>query len=306
MNVLKSLRNVGALRRAILTALLGAGLWVAGASAVAPVLLATSAQAQPLPEGREAPADPAAAGVPTGAPTSAPTSESGSEADSKSQPGRRGFLFWIVFWGGAVVVMALVGRVVFREHLHERVTLKMLRDHIGKVYPQFDPTSITKWVHHAAPHVWHGQRQRDLSSLVDFATPEFFAHHDRRFAEQRATGRTHDCRLSAILKVHTLGMYPADGQPPPVGLELVLRVESRGVDCERDSAGKVLTGKAEERQVQHFWTLRHDGARWRLHHVEPATDDRTDLADRPPVPPLVDWRWPEAAPPGPSLDKARG
>lgn len=276
------------------------GLMVAGSlgALAATALSAGAVQAQPAAEGPTAEGAATAATPGEGAPATA-----GSAAEEKDQPGRRGFVFWIVFWSGAVVVMALVGRVVFREHLHERVTLKMLRDHIGKVYPQFDPTSITKWVYRAAPHVWHGQRQRDMSSLTDFATPEFLAAQATRFAEQRAEGRSHDCRLAAILKVHTLGMYPTENQTPPTGLELVLRVESRGVDCERDPAGKVVKGKPDERQVQHFWTLRHDGGRWRLHHVEPATDDRTDLAERPPVPPLIDWRWPEAATPDLSLEK---
>lgn len=220
-----------------------------------------------------------------------------AEGAQEAHPERRSFLFWVFFWSGGVVVMVLVGRVLFREHLHERTTLRMLRDHIGKVYPQFHPVSISHWVRRAGPHFWHARHQLDLESMQGFITPEFEASWRRRFERQRGEGRHTESRLGAILKVHTLGMYPLGDQPPPTDLELVLRVESRGVFCERGPDGGVLSGHAKERQYQEFWVLRHDGYRWFLHHIEPAESDRTDLAQKPPVPPLMAWRWPEDADP---------
>jgi hypothetical protein len=59
--------------------------------------------------------------------------------------------------------------------------------------------------------------------------------------------------------------------------------------------GKACPGpppRPRRAEIQQFWTLRHDGLVWRLHQVEPATDERTDLAKKPPLPPLMEWKRP--------------
>ena len=225
--------------------------------------------------------------VPPEALASVPGSTPASGAEG---PPPRSFLSLILFWAGAVVVMALVGRVVFREQLTERDTLRMLRDSIGKVYPDFDPVQITKWVTLAAPHIWAAWRTRAVTGLDDFTTARFREALDERFAHQIKTGERHEARLGKVLKVHMLGMYPDGEGPAPKDLVLVLRIETRAVDCLRASDQRPIEGKPGERQVQHFWTLRHDGQRWLLDHIELADGDRTDLAKKPPVPPLMDWQ----------------
>ncbi|MCB9522692.1 MAG: TIM44-like domain-containing protein [Myxococcales bacterium] len=230
--------------------------------------------------------------APASAPVSAP--ESGPPVDPAGVRDR-GFLGMFLYWSGAVVVMALVGRVLFREQLHERRTLTLMRDQLGKFFPEFDPVAITEWVQRAAPHLWKGWRDRALGDVEAFTTEAFRQASEAAFAEARRHGHAREAKLGKVLKVHMLGLYPAGDGPPPRDMELVLRVESRGTDCVRDPDGRVLAGKEGPRQVQQFWTLRHDGERWRLHGLEPATEDRTDLAGRPPVPPLMEWRRPEAS-----------
>ena len=63
---------------------------------------------------------------------------------------------YLFFWSGAVLLMYLMGRWVFREQLGERRTLRRLIDEIGPLYPEFDIDALKQWVFLCAPHVWSG------------------------------------------------------------------------------------------------------------------------------------------------------
>ncbi|MCB9534761.1 MAG: TIM44-like domain-containing protein [Myxococcales bacterium] len=219
-----------------------------------------------------------------------------AQADAPAPP-PRDFVPILLFWIGAVVVMALVGRVVFREHLNERRTIRRLVHELGPFFPEFDTDALHTWVHRCAPHVFRGWRVRDLSSLADFATADFFAAQTAAFEAAARAGQQHDARLEKVLKIHPLGLHMIGDGPPPADVELVLRLELKAVDCVRDPDGAVVEGSAAVRQVQQIWTLRHDGRRWRLHHIEAAHDDVTDLASRPQAPPVAYWKRPADEPP---------
>ena len=200
----------------------------------------------------------------------------------------------LLFWLGALVVMALVARVVFREQLLERRTLRRLMDEIGPFFPEFDIDALKRWVHRCAPHVWNGWRLRDMKSLEGFATAHFFEQTEARFEEQRRQGLEHAARLETVLKVHPLGMYPTDESQPPRGVELLLRLEEKAVDCLVKPDGTVVEGHTDVRQVQHFWALRHDGHRWLLDRVwDPERGVDLDLTDKPVLPPVGQWRRPQ-------------
>ena len=213
-------------------------------------------------------------------------------AGEAPQTASRSFGFTFLYWLGAVLVMMVVARHLFREQLHERRTLKMMMHRLGPFFPEFDIAVVVRWVERTAPHVWHGWRIRSFDSLGDFGTPALHAEGARLFAEDARLGRERECRLERVLKVHPLGLYMVGEGPPPLDVELMLRVEQRAVEMVRGPDGAVLEGRPGPRQVQHLWTLRHDGRRWRLHRVEPARADVTDLAQRPPLPPLMEWRRP--------------
>lgn len=197
-----------------------------------------------------------------------------------------------LFWSGAAVIMFLVGRVVFKEQLHQLRTQRLLIRQIGPFFPEFDTDFLTAWVGRLAPHVFRGWKTRRLDEVADYLTPGFQAEIEQRYAEEAAAGVAHEVAFEKVLRVHYLGLYPVGEGPPPKDLELVLRLEIKGVHAVRDAAGKVVAGAAGPRQIQQFWTLRHDGHRWRLHQVEPATGDRTDLAKKPSLPPLMEWKRP--------------
>lgn len=202
----------------------------------------------------------------------------------------------LLFWLGAVIVMALVARVVFREQLLERRTLKRLMDEVGPFFPEFDIDAVKRWVARCAPHVWSGWRRRDLSSLEGWATARFFEESAAEFETQRRRGLEHAARLEAVLKVHPLGMYPVGDGQPPKDVELVLRLEEKAIDCLVQPDGAVIEGRKDPRQVMHFWALVHDGHRWRLDRVwraEPGDD--VDLRGKPPLPPIMAWRRPADA-----------
>lgn len=211
------------------------------------------------------------------------------------------FLDWVLFWAGAVAVMAIAAWLLFREQYHEWVTLRRLGRRIGPFFEEFDPPALRRWVELAAPHLWAGWRKRDLGSMKSFATREFLEREQARFAEEARGGLVHDARLGRVLKVHPLELAMAGAGPPPADVELLLRIEVRAVDCLRGPDGQVVEGRPDERQLMYFWTLRHDGRQWRLHAVEPATRDRTDLGKRPAPPPVAEWKRP--APPGDDGEK---
>ena len=200
----------------------------------------------------------------------------------------------LIFWTGAVIVMALVARVVFREQLAERRTLRRMMDEIGPFFPEFDIDSVKRWVHAAAPHIWDGWRRRDLSSIEGYVTERFLAEQAEQFDAARRAGHEHAAKLVQLLKVHPLGLYPMGDGPPPRDLELMLRLEQKAIDCRVQPDGTVIEGSTDPRQIMHFWTLVHDGRRWRIDRVwraEPGDD--VDLRDKPPLPPLMAWKRPE-------------
>lgn len=201
--------------------------------------------------------------------------------------------YLVLFWTGAGVVMWLIGRRIFREQINELRTIRLLLRQIGPMFPDFDTDTIRMWVERTSDHIWAGWRTHNLSSLRDYSTDAFQTNAEAGFAKARASGLNHDAKLVSVLKVHPLGVYMIGDGPAPKDVELMLRVETKAVDCVRDAERKVVSGKPDIRQVQHFWTLRHDGRRWRLHDVRLATDDVTDLATRPPVPPVGEWRRPD-------------
>ncbi len=202
-------------------------------------------------------------------------------------------LMWALFWSGASILMFLAARVVFREQLHELKTIRKVLARVGPYFPEFDTGNIRTWVGRCAPHVWRGWRTREYEQLGDFATPEFLESMEAVFAEERRAGVRHEADLEKLLAVHPLGVYPAGEGPPPRDVELVLRIECKGVDCVRGPDGAVVGGDPEVRQVQHIWTLRHDGRRWRLLSVVDAPDEITHLREKPELPPLMEWRRPE-------------
>ena len=176
--------------------------------------------------------------------------------------------YLLTFWAGAAVVMWLIGRRIFKEQINELRTIRRLLREIGPMFKDFDTDTIRMWVERTAPHLWAGWRTHNLASLSDFSTDEFQTGAAEAFATARAKGHQHDAKLVSILKVHPLGIYMYGDGPPPADVELMLRIETKAVDCVRDAERNLVEGKPDVRQVQHFWTLRHDGRRWRLHDVQ--------------------------------------
>lgn len=231
------------------------------------------------------------AGLLTGLPGLALAQAAVPEAVPEAAPGRA----WgtiLAFWVGAVIIMALVGRMLFKEQLNQLRTQRRLIRQIGPFFPEFDTDFLTAWVGRLAPHLFRGWKTHDLSPVAEHLTPGFQAEITARFARDHEQGLVHEVGFEKVLRVHYLGLHPAGEGPPPRGLELVMRLEVKGIHLVRDPAGKVVAGAPGPRQLQYFWTLHHDGHRWQLHQVEPAHDDRTDLARKPPLPPLMAWKRP--------------
>lgn len=240
------------------------------------------------------------------APALAAAQDMGVGAEPRTLTGRPPLDFGgrLLFWLGAVIVMALVARVVFREQLLERRTLKRMMDEIGPFFPEFDIDAVKQWVNRCAPHVWAGWRRRDLSSLEGWATERFFADQAAAFETQRRRGLEHAARLETVLKVHPLGMYSVGEGQPPADVELLLRLEEKAIDCLVQPDGTVVEGSTDMRQLQHFWALRHDGVRWRLDRIwQPERGVDLDLTDKPVLPPVAQWRRPPGARPGETDDR---
>ena len=227
-------------------------------------------------------------------PASAASADSAPSSDLKRPgAGGRSILGTVAFWSGAVLCMFLVARIVFKEQWTELKTQRALIHRIGPFFPEFDIDSIKTWVERASPHLWAAWQTGDLSAMEAFLTPEFRAAAEARVEEDRANGLRHVTEFGKVLKVHTLGLYSIGAANPPADLELMMRIETRAMHAVVDSAGVVQQGSSKQRQVQQFWTLRHDGHRWRLHEVEIAEGDKTDLGKKPPLPPIMQWRRPE-------------
>lgn len=192
----------------------------------------------------------------------------------------------IIFWIGALAVVYLMSKSLFKEQFHERKTLRRLMREIGPFYPEFDIDAIKRWVHRCAPHVWNIYRTNNLETLDGFLTAEFVRDYTSG-GPKRVSAKGETLVFEKILKVHPLGIYVvAEGQLPS-GIELMLRLEEK---VQRVTA---IAPKPSEKprftQVQTFWTMRHESGRWKLNRVWEAEDDVKDLADRPEVPNVKEW-----------------
>ena len=196
------------------------------------------------------------------------------------------FFSQLIFWLGAAAVMYLVGRVVFKEQIHERKTLRRLINEIGPFHREFDIDSVTRWVHRCNPHIWHLYVGHDFKDIEGFVTAEFVDTYADQ-GPRRMTKKGEKLRLDKVLKVHPLGLYMVHDEVPPQGVELMLRLEEKVEILSSISMG--TPEKPRFTQIQTFWTLRHDGEGWRLHRVWEATDDVTDLDQRTPVPTVTEW-----------------
>ncbi|MFN3199746.1 MAG: hypothetical protein ACE366_15190 [Bradymonadia bacterium] len=201
----------------------------------------------------------------------------------------------VLFWIGGFAVMIFAGWFIFREQVGERQTIRLLVDKVGPFFREFDPANVHRWIELAGPHVWQGWKQRDMSSLQNYVTEGFTASMAEHFEELERRGLAHKGEFVKVLKVHPLSLHPVGPGPAPADLELVCRVEVKGDDWLVDGDDKVVAGRPERGQVMHFWTLRHNGHRWYLHHIERAERDRTDLGKMPPLPPIMEWRRPDQA-----------
>lgn len=221
-------------------------------------------------------------------------------------PKARGFWGTFFFWSGGVLSMYLVGRHLFKEQVHERETLKRFRDELGHFFPEFDPMNISKWVSIAAPHLYHGWREGDFSSMEGFCSTRFIQQQISSVESLAELKQKRVCYLDKIIAVHTLGAewspsvsnseaekQAKPSQHPPLGVELTLRVEAKAIDFNENEQGERLSGQAKPNQFQQIWRLIHNGKTWTLDEVYTTDQDITHLAERPPLPPIAEWRRPE-------------
>ena len=215
-------------------------------------------------------------------------------------PKARGFWGTFFFWSGGIFCMYLVGRRVFKEQAHERETLKRFRDEIGHFFQEFDPVNISKWVEIASPHLYHGWRESDYSSMQSFSTPNFINKQQEASKDILQTQRKRVCHLDKIIAVHTLGAEWSKSEDqeilhPPLGVKLTLRVESKAIDFIEDESSTIIIGKAKPSQFQYIWILIHNGKTWMIDEVYPTDQDITHLSQCPPLPPIAEWRRPETS-----------
>jgi hypothetical protein len=195
----------------------------------------------------------------------------------------------LVFWIGALAMVLFIGRFMFKEQLNERRTLRRLIREIGPFYPEFDIDHLKTWVNRCAPHVWLGWETGDWTAVDGFVTDNFKVRSTQFRERLDEDGNALECRLLGVLKIHPLGLYMTGDGPAPKDTELMLRLEQKAVYAVRNDSGKVIHGRADVDQVQHFWTLRHDGCSLRLDAVWLAEKDATDLADKPLPPVVTEW-----------------
>ena len=195
----------------------------------------------------------------------------------------------LIFWVGGLSIMILMGRMVFKEQINERRTLSRLIKEIGPFYPEFDIDHIKKWVHLCAPHVWQGFNDADLTRIDKFVTERFKRDLAKQVDDNLGQGHTLDSEFIAVLKVHPLGLYMVGDGPAPKNVELMLRLEQKARYHLVGKNGKTIQGRPRMDQVQHFWTLLHDGDSYRLDRVWLAEGDATDLAERDVPPDVREW-----------------
>ena len=211
--------------------------------------------------------------------------------ETAAQAMRQSFTTQLFFWTTAFVLMAFMGRFVFREQLAERRTIRRLTDEIGPFFPEFEIPAIKRWVDLCAPHVWSAWSGGSIAAIADFITSDFSSNPGEK--ETTTPGLSVEASLNAVIKVHPLLVLKGDGTLPPDGVELLLRVEQRGTYCLRKADGTVVDGSPKSRQIHHFWTLVHDGRGWRLHTVKPADDDLKNFPIGRDLPHVTEWRDPE-------------
>jgi hypothetical protein len=214
-------------------------------------------------------------------------------AQAAESPPHHSFSSQLLFWTGGVVIIIIMGRIMFREQIHERRTLGRLINEIGPFYREFDIDSIKRWVFRCAPHVWHGWQTGTMAPIHDFTTPEFREAQTQKSRELVNENQTRTAEFSSVLKVHPLGIYMAGDGPAPRDVELMLRLEIKAENYILSDDGALVEGQRGMRQIQYFWILRHDGLKWRLHRVWVAESDANDLASRPLVPPVDEWSRPK-------------
>ncbi len=207
--------------------------------------------------------------------------------ETEAQAMRQSFTTQLFFWSTAFALLAFIARFIFREQLSERRTIRRLTPEIGPNFREFEIPTITHWVNLCAPHVWSGWTGGSLREIDDFATPAFLNDPKNR-GEQDPT-RVVQASLVSVVKVHPIVLLKGESTPPPEGIELILRVEQRGIYCVKNREGKTLDGSEKVRSVQHFWTLIHQSGSWRLHRVWPAEDDFKDFPTDREVPPISEW-----------------
>ena len=198
----------------------------------------------------------------------------------------------LIFWIGAMALMLFMGRFMFREQLNERRTLSRLIKEIGPFYPEFDIDNLKRWVNLCAPHIWAGFETSDWSKIEDFVTTDFIEDAKKQAHTLQEQHLTLKSKFVSILKVHPLGVYMVGDGPAPRNVELMLRLEQKAMFHLTDARGKTKRGRSDIDQVQHFWTLLHDGHRFRLNRVWLAEEDATDLNQRPAPPVVTDWKRP--------------
>ena len=209
----------------------------------------------------------------------------------------------LIFWVGGLSIMVLMGRIIFKEQLNERRTLSRLIKEIGPFYTEFDIDHIKTWVHLCAPHVWHGFVHGDLSKIDNFVTERFKQDMALQVQRVQEQGQELECEFVSVLKVHPLGLYMVGDGPAPKDVELMLRLEQKARYHLVNKNGKTLKGRARMDQVQHFWTLVHDGHSYRVDRVWLAESDATDLAERELPPDVRQWVRPKLEPQaGPDSD----
>ena len=221
-------------------------------------------------------------------------------AEEPARPAQYTFGGQLIFWLGALALVTLMARVMFKEQLNERRTLRRLIHEIGPYYPEFDIDRLKHWVHLCAPHVWSGWSSGQVDAIQDFVTDTFRREFEAHYGAFQDKGQRIDCQLLDVLEVHPLGLYMIGDGPAPADTELMLRLEQKAIYQVKDANGRTVDGSDAVRQIQHFWTLRHNGEALQLDRVWLAESDMTDLAQRP-IPPDV-RTWSRASTSNPTPD----
>jgi hypothetical protein len=215
-----------------------------------------------------------------------PSQEKEVKAQERSLGGR------ILFWFGAGLAMMFVGRFLFKEQMHERKIIRLLTDQIGPYYREFDPVNLHRWLERATPYFFDALKHQSVEKLKPFAFESFTDHWHQQFEQQKTKGEIYQSRFMKLLKVHPIGIYPQDGQQPPLGVEVVLRAEIKGIFEVITKDQQLKDTQNQERQIQFLWILKHDGFHWKIYEIREIFDDIVGLNEKKELPPLIDWAKP--------------